>query len=171
MHTLTFDSFTKKIHIKASMEKLYWAWSTREGITSWFLSNARYTAKNGTDRTLSEPIQAGDSYTWEWHNWDGREKGDVVQANGTDFLEISFADNCKVSIHLEDKGTAVLLSLKQYGIPTDEESKLNIHYGCSNGWTFWLVNLKAYLEHGLLLHETEFDLRNIPLAGFEYVNI
>jgi len=24
--------------------------------------------------------------------------------------------------------------------------------GCSNGWTFWMANLKAYLEHGITLH-------------------
>ena len=28
-----------------------------------------------------------------------------------------------------------------------------------NGWTFRLTNLKAYLEHGVLLNETEIDLR------------
>jgi hypothetical protein len=72
---------------------------------------------------------------------------------------------------LEDHGKAVLLTLRQFEIPTDEENKLNIHHGCSNGWTFWLANLKAYLEHGILLNETEFDLRDIPLSGFEFVNM
>jgi len=48
---------------------------------------------------------------------------------------------------------------------------LEIHYGCSNGWTFWLANLKAYLEHGILLNETEIDLRGEELAGYEFVNM
>lgn len=169
MSKLTFDQFTKKIFIKAPKEKLYWCWGTPEGIASWFLSEAVYTS-NGKQREVNEKIQAGDDYIWRWHNWDGQETGRVLQANGTDFLEISFA-NSKVSVSLEDHGNAVLLILKQYGIPTDEDSKLNIHHGCSNGWTFWLANLKAYLEHGILLNETEFDLRNIPLSGFEFVNM
>jgi len=171
MEKLSFDSFTKKIHIKASMDKLYWSWATPEGITSWFLSSAKYVSPDGGLRNSTEQIQAGDTYTWEWHNWDGQEKGNVLQANGKDFIEISFAEVSKVSVSLEDKGTAVLLSLKQYEIPTDGESMLNIHHGCSNGWTFWLANLKAYLEHNVLLNETEFDLRDIPLAGFEFVNM
>jgi hypothetical protein len=26
--------------------------------------------------------------------------------------------------------------------------------GCATGWTFWLANLKAWLEHGITLHAT-----------------
>jgi len=63
----------------------------------------------------------------------------------------------------------VLVSLSQSEIPQDEKSKLEIFYGCSNGWTFWLANLKAYLEHGILLNETKIDLRGFDLAGYEFV--
>jgi len=171
MDKLSFDSFTKKIYIKASLKKLYWCWATSEGLSSWFLSKAEFKDTKGQLRKSSENIQKGDSYVWEWHNWDGQEKGTILQANGKDHIEILFAEPSKVAITLEDKGTAVLLMLKQYDIPTDEENKLNIHHGCSNGWTFWLANLKAYLEHGILLNETEFDLRGIPLAGFQFVNM
>lgn len=171
MEKLSFDSFTKKIHIKAPMERLYWCWGTGEGITSWFLRNAEYVAADGQARNPQENIHPGDRYTWEWHNWDGQEKGEILQANGIDFVKFSFAEVSKVSVTLEDKGVSVLLTLRQYEIPTDDKNKLNIHHGCSNGWTFWLTNLKAYLEHGILLNETEIDLRNIPLAGFEFVNM
>ena len=171
MTALSFDSFTKKIYIKTNLEKLYWSWCTADGITSWFLSNATYTSTNGRMKSGSAKIAEGDSYIWEWHNWDGQEKGKVIQANGKDFFEFTFADVCHVAISMEEQGDFVLLTLKQYNIPTDDKSKLNIHYGCSNGWTFWLANLKAYLEHGVLLNETKFDLRDIPLAGFEFVNM
>jgi len=171
MEKLSFDSFTKKIYIKASLEKLYWCWATSEGISSWFLRNAQFTDKNGKTRNPDEQIRPKDEYIWEWHNWDGQEKGTVLQANGKDFIEIVFAAPSKVSVTLEDKGAAVLVTLKQFDIPTDEKSMLDIHHGCSNGWTFWLANLKAYLEHGILLNETEFDLRNIPLAGYQFVNM
>lgn len=171
MSKLSFDQFTKKIYIKTSVEKLYWCWGTAEGISSWFLRSAIYTSKEKSIRSASDNIQAGDSYVWEWHNWNEQEKGKVLKNNYKDFLEFSFAESCKVAITIEDKGSAVLLSLKQYEIPTDRDSMLNIHHGCSNGWSFWLANLKAYLEHGILLNEREFDLTNIPLAGFEFVNM
>ena len=171
MKTLSFDSFTKKIHIKASMQKLYWCWGTEEGITSWFLRGADYTSGNGNRRGVEENIQDGDSYSWRWHNWDGEEKGKVLEANGTDRVVFSFAGDCTVTVTLEDKKEAVLLTLTQANIPTDDDNKLKIFYGCSNGWTFWMANLKAYLEHGIMLNETEFDLSGIELAGYEFVNM
>lgn len=171
MSNLSFDSFTKKIYIKAPVEKLYWCWATSEGICTWFLRNAKYVKKNGTRRNVGENFQKGDQYEWEWNNWDGQEKGEILKANGKDSVEFSFAGNCKVSVYLKVENSAVLLSLRQYNIPTDDEHKLNIHYGCSNGWTFWLANLKAYLEHDIVLNETEKDLRDVPLAGFEFVNM
>lgn len=171
METLNFHSFTKKIYIKAPMEKLYWCWATEAGICSWFLSEAVYTKKDGKRRDASEMIEAGDQYTWRWHNWDGKEDGEIIEANGVDELEFTFAGKSNVHIHLKPDAGAVLLSLRQYHIPTDEESKLHIHVGCSNGWTFWMANLKAYLEHGILLHERDIDLSKIPLAAFEFVNM
>ncbi len=122
MKKLSFDSFTKKIYIKTSIEKLYWCWGTTEGICSWFLRNAEYTTADGSLRGPGENIQAGDNYVWEWHNWNGQEKGRVLRANGKDYLEISFADVSKVSVTMEVTGDAVLLSLKQFEIPTDDEN-------------------------------------------------
>jgi len=152
------------------MEKLYWLWSTKAGITSWFLSDAKFYDSLGEKRSIEEHIQAGDSYTWFWHNWDEQEDGKVVQANGKDFLQFEFG-NSLLDIHFQQEGEVVILNLKQHEIPTDEDSKLKIHFGCSNGWTFWLTNLKAYVEHGILLNETEIDLRNHELSGYVFVNM
>ncbi len=172
MKPFDFTEFTKKIYIKAPLETLYWCWGTKTGIETWFLQKAVYTDVQGKNREPESLIQKGDSYVWEWHNWNGKEKGTILEANGADFLKFSFAnDICKVSVALEDKKDAVLLTLKQYDMPTDEETKMNIYNGCSCGWTFWLANLKAYLEHGIVLNEKEFDLTDIPQAGHIYVNM
>ena len=64
----------------------------------------------------------------------------------------------------------MLLALTQRGIGDDDTSKMNIHVGCNSGWTFWLANLKAYLEHGILLHDTEAgELELVEM--FEFVNM
>jgi len=171
MTTAGFDSFTKKIHIKSDIKKLYWCWATSQGISKWFLKKASYLTIGGDTRPPIEQLAKGDSYIWEWHNWDGKEEGKILAANGEDFLEFTFANNCSVSISMEPQEGYVLLTLKQYNIPTDDKSKLNIYFGCSNGWTFWLTNLKAYLEYGITLNERDIDLRNLPNAEFEFVNI
>ncbi len=59
----------------------------------------------------------------------------------------------------------------QFEIPIDEDSKLEVHCGCSNGWTFWLTNLKAFVEHGILLNETEINVKENVLAGYQFVNM
>lgn len=87
-------------------------------------------------------------------------------------MEFSFGnDACKVSVHLEETNGTTLLTLRQYEMATDEETKMNLYNGCSCGWTFWLANLKAYLEHGILLNERDVDLTDIPQAGHIFVNM
>ncbi|MCK8522074.1 SRPBCC domain-containing protein [Aquimarina sp. D1M17] len=170
MNNLEWNSFTKKIYIHASVEELYPLWATSQGITSWFLKHAEYRDKHQKIRLPDEHIQENDTYLWQWHNWDGKEEGKVIIANGKDHIEISF-ESSKVSIQLSPKNTVTIITLTQYDIPTDDESKLKIHFGCSNGWTFWLANLKAYVEHGILLNEKEIDLTKNELAGYEFVNM
>jgi uncharacterized protein YndB with AHSA1/START domain len=171
MVALSFESFVRKIFIKAPLNKLYWCWATPEGICSWFLQEAVYRTEDGRIRQPGEYLEAGDRYTWRWFNWDGEESGKILEIDGKNHLAFSFADFCQVRVTLEEDGDDVLLTLEQSNIPTDEDSKMNLHVGCSNGWTFWLANLKAYLEHGILLHETRKDLRDIPLSSFQFVNM
>lgn len=170
MKKLTWNSFTKKIHIKVSKEKLYWCWATKEGICSWFLRDAIYLRDDKQIKS-DDFLKENDQYTWMWHNWDGKETGKIIETNGKDLLRFSFAGEGIVTVTFEQKNAAVLVSLTQSNIPLDEKSKLEIFYGCSNGWTFWLTNLKAYLEHGILLNETEIDLKGFDLAGYEFVNM
>jgi uncharacterized protein YndB with AHSA1/START domain len=167
----TFDTFTKKIFLRTTPERVYSCWATEKGLCEWFLRKATYFSPDGIKRDPGKFVASGDEYVWEWYNWDGQERGRVLEANGHDHLLFSFAGLSKVSVDLERKGEKVLLTLRQFEIPTDDISKLNIHVGCSNGWTFWLANLKAYLEHGIVLHETEEDLRNFENAGMIFVNM
>ncbi|MDH7444372.1 SRPBCC family protein [Aquimarina sp. 2201CG14-23] len=170
MEKLQWNSFTKKIYIHTSSEKLYNLWATQQGITSWFLKEADYVYATDKKRKNNEHIQKGDVYTWQWHNWDEKEKGKVLEANGRDYIEMEFG-GCKVSIKLEEKQDITIVILTQFEIPEDDDSKLKLHYGCSNGWTFWLTNLKAFIEHGILLNEKEIDLRGNELAGYQFVNM
>lgn len=170
MSELSFDKFIKKIHIKAPVEKLYWCWSTEDGLTSWFLRAADHI-RDGKRINHQTQVKVGDEYLWMWHNWDGEEKGVVKAANDKDHIVYTFAGDCDLDIQLFEQEQGTLLVLTQSGIPTDDESKMNIYCGCNTGWSFWLTNLKAFLEYGILLNETNIDLRDDPNAAFEYVNI
>ncbi len=170
MEKLQWNSFTKKIYIHTSAKKLYDLWATEKGITSWFLREASYISPDGKIRNPTEYFQKGDSYTWYWHNWDGKEEGKILHTNEMNYIELLFGE-CKVSVTLKEKNDITLLILTQFEIPEDDDSKLKLHYGCSNGWTFWLTNLKAFTEHGILLNEKDIDLRNLELSEYEFVNM
>lgn len=149
-----WTSFRKRIFINKPVEEIYSAWTTKSKIEQWFLEKAIYTSSEGKERKADERIEKGDSFTWKWNNWDIEEKGSIIDANGVDALSFTFAPSGFVYIKLQptDKGTEVLLV--QDGIPVDERSKQDIFVGCATGWTFWLANLKAWLEHGITLHAT-----------------
>lgn len=80
------------------------------------------------------------------------EKGEILEANGKDSIAFTFGSGGNVHIRLKPMSSNTEITLVQNEIPTDENSKMNIYVGCITGWTFWLTNLKAYLEYGITLH-------------------
>ncbi len=169
MKAENWTSFKKSIYIKGNIEDLYELWATPKGICTWFLSDASYL-RNSLKIEFNEFTKIGDTFEWKWHNWVGKETGEIVDANNKDYIAFTFADGL-VSISLKKEINRVLVVLEQSQISTDEKSKMEIYNGCSNGWAFWLTNLKAYVEHGILLNETEVDLTNIEMSNFQFVNM
>lgn len=138
MENFNWTSFTKRIAVKASLADLYSAWTTKLGLESWFLEEVNVN---------------GDHYSWKWFLYDDVMLGEFKQTNGTDFIQFTFEGSCLVDVSLEQRGDDVVISLTQHNIPTDDASKQHIRLGCTNGWTFYLANLKSVYEGGL-------DLRN-----------
>lgn len=170
METLDWTTFTKKIKITTNLENVYKHWTISELLCIWFLKEAIYTNTIGTTIPQDKQFNTNDSYTWKWHYYDGEEKGIIKKANGKNTIIFSFAGDTQVKINLTEKEGQVHLELIQSNIPTDDTTKFKVHCGCSNGWTFWLANLKAYLEHGILLHEKELGNTDNMKCN-EYVNV
>ncbi|NOU59458.1 SRPBCC family protein [Marinifilum caeruleilacunae] len=170
MKEIDWTKFVRKIHIKSTIDKVYRCWTTQHKLERWFLKKAEFTTKNDLPRASKEYIQAGDKYSWQWHNWEGVEQGEIIEANGKDRIVFAFADNEVEVILTREKGMT-LVSLTQSKIATDEKSKMNNFVGCSNGWTFWMTNLKAYLEHKIILHNKKEDQALHPNDGFQYINV
>lgn len=143
-----WTSFTLKIGIKAHLETLYKAWANATEIEKWFFETCLYQHTDDSGNAVS-----GSPYEWSWYLYPVKEKGKVVQANGKDFFQFSFAGDCLVDVHLKEFGENILVTLTQHRIPDDEPSKFAIRIGCLEGWTFYLANLKSY-------YETGYDLRN-----------
>lgn len=162
MSNYDWTKFTVRIPVKASVEKLYWCWATREGMEYWFLRLSEY--KNGNElRNDDEPAQKGDTYRWRWHGWPDEmtEEGTILESNGKDVFKFSFgkAGNCRVQIKKEEGETIV--ELMQDEIPDDEQGRHYWHLGCKTGWTFYFANLKSLLEGGIDLRNRNEALKNV----------
>lgn len=147
MENIDWSRFTKRIAINASIKEIFNAWITQEEIEKWFLSKAEFSNKN-----RNAVIQKDDTYVWHWHASDFVAEGEVLFNNGKDHLEFTFL-GCLVTVKVKEESGENILEITQYKIPLDEESKMNLHTGCSRGWTFYATNLKSILEGGI-------DLRN-----------
>lgn len=164
-----WSSFTKNIPVKAGVEKIYESFATRSGIEGWFLRSSIYKNQEGQELPGNEMVKENDTYSWGWFGYpdEVNENGKILKANGKDLFEFTFNGNgvndMKVGVTVREEGGERIVSLRQYNIPTDEESKHNFHIGCMEGWTFYLANLKSILEGGI-------DLRNKNPAIKKVIN-
>ncbi len=149
-----WSRFCKRITIKADTAAVYDFWTTQQNIERWFLRLAEFTRSDGRIRLANEPIQVTDKYKWQWFGYTDEvvEYGQILVANGQDFLQFTFS-GCTVSVKVLIEDGETVVELWQEDIPLDETGKTNIHLGCSEGWTFYLANLKSIMEGGI-------DLRN-----------
>ena len=154
MEKVDWTRFRKRILINKPVKDVYNAWATPSLLETWFLEKAVYTDKNKNPRKPDDLVKKGDTFTWKWNNWNFEEAGTVLDENGTDKISFSFGKGGNVHVQLRSvqKGTEV--ELIQESIPADDQSKHDIFVGCATGWTFWMTNLKAWLEHGITLHAT-----------------
>lgn len=161
MKDFNWETFTKKIAVKADISDLYNAWTIPNEIEKWFLSSAVFHKPSGQRVENNEHVNQNDSYQWSWYLFDIAETGKIIQANGRDFFQFSFAGNCIVEIKLIQSQDDVIIELTQSNIPTDNKSKRGIRLGCDSGWSFFLVNLKSVYEGGIDLRNKNENLKGM----------
>jgi uncharacterized protein YndB with AHSA1/START domain len=134
-----WSEFTLKAAYNASPAKLFKLWTKENELCKWFLVSAKMELRKGGE------------YEWEWM-MGAREKGKVLAVKKNSLFRFTFAGGiCEVKFRRAGKGCLVIL--RQYDIPIDEKHKVGTHLSCSIGWTFFLTNLKSYIETGVDLRE------------------
>jgi hypothetical protein len=140
------------------LRSLYEAWATPAGLEKWFLREANFYTIPRRLRESGEFILKEDTYEWLWHGWgdDAMEKGQILEANGTDFLKFTFSGGSTVSIRLYARNGVSIVELEQENIPVETDPTKSLFVQCQLGWTFYMANLKSVTEGGV-------DLRNKKL--------
>ncbi len=162
MQDFNWTKFTQRIVVNSPMEKVYAALTNCDELEKWFLSKAR-VKKSEDVVEISDALQVDDIYAWNWYGYEFTEYGEILEANGKDLFSFYFAGKTKVEVKLSMLNNQILVTLTQSEIPEDDDSKKNIRLGCSSGWAFYLVNLKAWLENNI-------DLRNKDIGNGVVVN-
>jgi uncharacterized protein YndB with AHSA1/START domain len=155
MGNYNWREFVKRITVRAQPSVIYNAWTTQEGLESWFLSLAQFTTPDGTLRKKSERIQQGDRYKWMWFGYDDTfaEEYKILSVNGKDRFEFVFSGGCLVTVTVHQEDGENICELKQTMLMDDESEQRHFFIECGKGWTFYMTNLKSILEGGV-------DLRN-----------
>ncbi len=170
-----WKQFTRRIPIKASAKAIYAAWTTQQGLESWFLRLAQFTKADGTPRAKSSQIEAGDKYKWLWFGYDDTaiEEREIILANGWDKLQFSFSGGCIVTVSIkQEDGETICELVQDMPMPArlnhsgGEDTSEQQHYfiDCGNGWCFYLANLKSVLEGGLDLRNKNVNLKQVISA-------
>jgi uncharacterized protein YndB with AHSA1/START domain len=152
------SSFKISGDYNTDIRTLYEAWATSEGLVKWFLRKADFYAILGRLREPEEFILKEDVYEWLWYGWDdsAMEKGEILEANGTDFLKFTFSGGSIVSVNIYSRNGVSIIELTQENIPEEIDPAKNLYVQCQKGWLFYMTNLKSILEGGV-------DLRNKKL--------
>jgi len=153
-----WSSFKLTGDYNTDIRSLYEAWATPAGLEKWFLRKADFYAIAGRLRDPDEFIMKEDTYEWYWHGWDDStcEKGEILEANGTDLVKFTFAKDNIVTVQISSRNGVSIVELTQENIALEEDPTKNLFVQCQVGWTFYFANLKSVLEGGV-------DLRNKKL--------
>ena len=146
MKNFDWTSFTRRIAIRARLSDIYNAWTKASEIEKWFLCKSVFIDTNGKPIDNTKSVEKGFTYEWNWFLFEQTERGKIIEANGTDFIQFTFAGECLVDVKLIPMNDLVIVELTQKNIPTDEDSKIGIRLGCDSGWSFFLLNLKRLPE-------------------------
>ena len=160
-----FKQFVRRVPIKAPPKSIYEAWTSQQGLETWFLRIAEFTKPDGTQRPRNSPIEKGDKYHWLWYGYDDEifENNEILSANGWDQLQFRFSGQCVVTVTVKQELGETICELVQEMPQDDIEARQHYYIDCGNGWAFYMANLKSVLEGGL-------DLRNKNVKLKEVVN-
>lgn len=153
MKNFDWTAFTKRIAVKASLAEIYTAWTVAAKLEQWFLERVVFRVDSGSAPEYTQVAQSGTQYDWYWYLDTTPMQGEILQANGKDFIQFTFEGGSRVDVRLSTLDAYVIIELRHYNIPQDDHSRQHIRLGCSNGWAFYLHNLKSVYEGGI-------DLRN-----------
>jgi len=146
-----WSQFKLKVAISKSVATVFKAWTDDSVVSEWF-----------TEKAVIEPRKNGRIYS-EWLAGDKME-AKVTSISRNSYFTFPFGNKGeRVTVRFLKDGRRCICELRQYNMRTTPKSKWEMHRGCIQGWTFFLANLKSYLENGIDLrsHDPKKSYRQV----------
>jgi len=150
-----WKAFKRRIFINTSVERVYQAWAQSGELEHWFFESADYLDADAQAIGKSTNVQTGNTCSWKWYGWPHLHTGKILSAVTNESLKFDFNPGGIVEIQcipVHENRTELILHQTEIPDATEQDNKY-FYYGCSLGWSFWMLNLKAWLEHGIVLNE------------------
>ena len=132
-----WSQFNLRVAVKAAPSKVFNAWINSKEICKWFAYDAVVEPKKGGIFRLTDLY--GNS--WELTFLEVRKNSKIHFTFGM--------NDEQVIIGFKKSGSHTIVELNQFNMKTTPNHKWDTHMEQKVGWTFFLTNLKAYLEHGI----------------------
>lgn len=163
MSDYDWSQFTRKINIDAPAEAIYDAWTIPELLEKWLVRDVHFKRSNEIIRERFLHIQRGDHFAWRWWGMpeDKWDTGKVLEASEFERIQLSFTAGGIVTIDIGEALGENIVMLTQEKIPTDDKSRILYHLNSLAGWSFYLTNLKSFLEGGIDLRNKNTHLINM----------
>jgi len=163
--TIDYDwtKFMCRVTINSPIEKIYEAWTKAALLEKWFLPEAVFIAAAGGIRNKDESFTKGDNYQWcrKIEGKNQKEAGTILEANGRDQVQFEFTADSFVTVIIKSEAGENVVELWEENLPRSDTSKFMYHLKELQQWTFYLSNLKCFLECGLDLRNKNPELENL----------
>jgi uncharacterized protein YndB with AHSA1/START domain len=158
-HYFDWSKFQSEIFIGRHLSVVYRAWALPSEIQKWFIEVCEVSSRDNKPRGRDEFVQSGDQF--RWHFDEKQESGVFLEVSTDSRIAFTISGASRLSVKVTvlfqavEGGTQILLS--QENMPYSEEDRINWHLDSKVAWTFFLANLKAYLEHNVDLRVTKYS--------------
>ena len=152
-----YGEIRRSIYINASLSMVYDSWAISEDLEKWFVENKAVKEEDQDGKNLNSSIEKSDHFKWEgFLSPNTLMSGHVSKIKKDSYIIFEFEEGS--SLHLSfksiDIGRTEVRLVHTFKVQ-EMDKKHFLHHQYSISWTFWLVNLKAFLEHGITLDRNE----------------
>lgn len=141
--------FEMHIYVRATADQVLQAWINSDQITKWFVTDSEYRDASGA--VVNTAVEGG-TFRWRWIEG-SEDSSQILRAGPGAFWFGWDQGKGQVQVRIESLGSESRVTLKQEMFEGSPDHLAQFQLGCRLGWTFFLTNLKAWLEHGVDLRE------------------